>query len=161
MHPKSDRRTFLFLAGAAALTGPAATLAEAQTPGKLLIPHPSWDCSMPGGLPKPEDGKLLFELRMKLDLLAKLGKTPFGSRRAAVGLEGTISGPNLTGTVTAGSLDYELTLSNGVVEVEQIFVFKLGDGKYVYSEAPVLAPTQRTSGSQWISKPPTAARQNG
>jgi hypothetical protein len=30
-------------------------------------------------------------------------------------------------------LDYELTLSNGVVEMEQIFVFKTEDGKYIYS----------------------------
>src|SRR5262249_26262115 len=34
-----------------------------------------------------------------------------------------------------GALDFELTLSNGVVEIEDIFVFKTDDGKYVYSRS--------------------------
>jgi hypothetical protein len=51
----------------------------------------------------------------------------------AVALEGTVTGPKFTGTVMTGALDFELTLSNGTVEVEQIFVFKTGDGKYIYS----------------------------
>jgi hypothetical protein len=31
-----------------------------------------------------------------------------------------------------GALDFELKLSNGTIEVEQIFVLKTDDGKYVY-----------------------------
>ena len=51
----------------------------------------------------------------------------------AVALEGTTSGPKFTGTVMTGALDFELTLSHGTVEVEQIFVFNTSDGKYIYS----------------------------
>ncbi len=128
-----DRRTFLLMAGAAVLTGPAAHLAKAQGKAKVFLPHASWDCGMKEGIPNPESGSLIFEIQMKLERVATIGKTPYGNRRVAVGLEGTITGPKLTGTVMSGALDFELTLSNGTVEVEQIFVFKTSDGKYIYS----------------------------
>jgi hypothetical protein len=90
---------------------------------------------MPDGIPNPESGTLIFEAQMELDLLASVGKTPFGNRRVAVGLEGKVTGPKLSGSVMTGALDFELTLSNGVVEVEDIFVFKTDDGKYIYSRS--------------------------
>jgi hypothetical protein len=129
----SHRRTFLLTAGAAVLTGPAAHLAKAQGKAKVFLPHASWDCGMKEGLPNPESGSLIFEAQMKLDRLAKIGKTQYGNRPVAVGLEGATNGPRFTGTVMAGALDFELTLSNGTMEVEQIFVFRTGDGKYIYS----------------------------
>lgn len=119
------------MTGAAALAGSA----KAQGAAKVLIPHASWDCGMKNGIPNPESGTLLFEMQLKLDRVAKVGKTQYGNRRAAVALEGAITGPKFTGTVMTGALDFELTLSNGAVEVEQIFVFKTGDGKYIYSRS--------------------------
>ena len=123
------------MAGATALAGPAVHLAKGQGTAKVLLPHASWDCGMKDGIPNPESGSLIFETQMKLDRLAKIGKTQYGNRRVAVGLEGTLTGPKFTGTVMTGALDFELTLSNGTVEVEQIFVFKTGDGKYIYSRS--------------------------
>lgn len=90
---------------------------------------------MPEGIPNPESGTLVFEAQMKLDRLANLGKTPYGNRRVAVGLEGMATGPKLSATIMTGALDFELTLSNGVIEVEDIFVFKTDDGKYVLSRS--------------------------
>jgi len=90
---------------------------------------------MPGGIPNPENGTLIFEAQMKLDRLASLGKTPYGNRRVAVGLEGMVTGPKLSATIMTGALDFELTLSNGAVEVEDIFVFKTEDGKYILSRS--------------------------
>jgi len=90
---------------------------------------------MPGGIPNPENGTLIFEAQMKLDRLARLGKTPYGNRRVAVGLEGMVTGPKLSATIMTGALDFELTLSNGAVEVEDLFVFKTDDGKYIYSRS--------------------------
>src|SRR5580704_979163 len=112
-----DRRTFLRMAGAAALAGPVLPLARGQGAARVFVPHASWDCGMKDGIPNPESGVLIFEAQMKLDRLARIGKTPFGDRRVAVGLEGSISGPKLTGKVMTGALDYELTLSNGAIEV--------------------------------------------
>src|ERR1051326_5342629 len=129
----SDRRTFLLMAGAAAITGPAVQLARSQGKAKVFLPHASWDCRMKDGIPNPQSGSLIFETQLKLDRLAKIGKTQYGNRRVAVALEGITTGPKFTGTVMTGALDFELTLSNGIVEVEQIFVFKTADGKYIYS----------------------------
>ncbi|MEP7352035.1 MAG: DUF3237 family protein [Acidobacteriota bacterium] len=130
-----DRRAFLAMTGAAIVAGPMVQLAKAQTGAKVLVPHSSWDCGMKDGIPSPESGVLIFETQMKLDVLAKIGKTPYGNRRVAVGMEASVSGPKLTGTVMTGALDFELTLSNGTVEVEQFLVFKTGDGKYIYSRS--------------------------
>ncbi len=130
-----DRRTFLRVAGATVLAGPALHLAKGQGVAKVLVPPASWDCGMKDGIPNPESGVLIFEAQMKLDRLARIGKTPYGDRRVAVGLEGSISGPKLAGKVMAGALDYELTLSNGAVEVENILVFRTDDGKYIYSRS--------------------------
>ncbi len=158
-----NRRTFLFTTGAA-IASHAVRPAFGQTADKVLVPHSSWDCGMKDGIPNPESGALIFEIKTKLDRVARIGKTPFGNRRIAVGLEGTISGAKLTGTLMTGALDYELTLSNGVVEVEQLFVFKTGrTGKYVYSRCAGVgadgkdiriamdfeAPTG--SGSEWLN----------
>lgn len=127
----TNRRAFLLAAGATAVTH----MAKGQGAPKVLIPHASWDCGMKDGIPNPESGVLIFETQLKLDLVANVGKTQYGNRRVAVALEGAITGSKLTGTVMTGALDFELTLSNGAVEVEQIFVFKTGDGKYILSRS--------------------------
>ena len=92
---------------------------RAQNP-KLLVPHISWDCGMPGGIPSPESGVLIFEAQMKLARIANIGETPYGERRVAVVQDGALSGTKLSGTVMPGALDLELKLSNGAIEVEQV-----------------------------------------
>jgi hypothetical protein len=87
---------------------------------------------MPAGIPRPESGALVFELRTPLAQAADVGQTQYGRRRVAVGREGSVTGAKLSGTVTAGALDFELTLSNGVIEIEQLFVIKTADGRYVF-----------------------------
>ena len=39
-----------------------------------------------------------------------------------------------------GALDFELTLANGVIEVEQIYVLRTSDGRYVYLRAAGTGP---------------------
>jgi len=90
---------------------------------------------MPDGIPVPDAGQLIFEAETKLQAVHNLGKTPYGNRRVAVVQEGTFKGLRLSGTVAPGALDLELTLANGVVEVEQIFVLRTSDGKYIYLRA--------------------------
>jgi hypothetical protein len=105
--------------------------AVAQT-ADVLVPHSSWNCGMPEGIPVPERGTLILTAETKLQAVHHLGKTPFGVRQVAVGQEGTVAGPRLSGTIAAGGLDLELTLGNGAIEIEQIFVLKTADGKYIY-----------------------------
>ena len=97
-----------------------------------MVPHPDWDCGMPEGIPSPEDGSLIFAMDVPLDRTADIGRTPFGERRVAVGLEGSVKGPKLSATVMPGALDFELVLSNGAIEIEQILVLQASDGSYIY-----------------------------
>jgi hypothetical protein len=105
----------------------------AQASREVLIPHAMWDCGMPDGIPSPEAGSLVFELELPLERAVDMGRTPYGARRVAIGLEGTIEGPRLSGAVAAGALDLELTLANGVVEIEQALVLQASDGSFIYA----------------------------
>jgi hypothetical protein len=98
----------------------------------VLIPHKSWTCGMPDGIPKPEDGVLLFEAEMKLDQIYDVGRTQYGQRQVSVVQGGTVSGAKIKGSVLSGGLDFQLTLSSGAIEIEQVLVFRTGDGRYVY-----------------------------
>jgi hypothetical protein len=109
-------------AGQSAMTGSAA----------VIVPHESWPCGLPGGIPTPESGTLLFEAQMTLDRVADIGQTQYGRRRVAVVEGGTLTGTKVNGTVTTGALDFELTLGNGVIEIEQILVLRTSDGRFVY-----------------------------
>ena len=42
----------------------------------LIVPHESWSCGLPDGIPRPEGGTLVFEAEMKLDRVADIGRTP-------------------------------------------------------------------------------------
>lgn len=106
---------------------------QAQSSHSTLMPHPAWDCGMPAGIPSPEAGSLILEIEIPLDRAAEIGRTQYGRRRVAVGLEGSVKGPKLSGTVTPGALDFELTLANETIEIEQALVLQASDGSYIYA----------------------------
>jgi hypothetical protein len=107
--------------------------ARAQTTSPYrLIPHASWDCGMPDGIASPETGDLVLEIEIPLERVIEVGQTPYGTRRVAVGLEGSVKGPRFSGTVAPGALDFELTLANGGIEIEQALVLQAMDGSYIY-----------------------------
>jgi hypothetical protein len=99
---------------------------------KTLIPHPSWTCSMPNGIPRPETGVLVFEAEMKLDQVCDVGKTPYGLRQVFVIQRGTVTGDKIQGSILPGGLDFQLTLSNDVIEIEQVLVIRTNEGNYIY-----------------------------
>jgi hypothetical protein len=101
----------------------------------LIVPHASWPCGLPAGIPSPEAGALVFTAEMSLERIADVGRTQYGRRQVAVVRQGTLAGSKLSGTVMTGALDFELTLGNGVIEIEQIFVLRTSDGKYVYARS--------------------------
>jgi hypothetical protein len=110
--------------------------------GKILIPHKSWPCGMAGGIPVPELGMLVFEANLKLDQVYAVGKTPYGQRDAFVFQEGTVSGEKINGSVMPGGLDFQLSFSNGGMEIEEIFVLRTSDGKYIYLRSAGTAADQ-------------------
>lgn len=135
MHQLHRSRFRIRLVGAllaAGFTALTAQVADAQQPGPTMIPDPAWDCYLPEGIPNPEDGSLIFELEIPLDRAEAIGRTPFGDRSVAVGLAGSVEGPRLSGVVAPGGLDYELSLANGTIEIEQILVLQADDGAFIY-----------------------------
>ncbi len=122
-----------FLAGAVLLSA-AVSRTFGQTPAatadKTLIPTAAWSCYMPEGIPKPEEGTLVLEAEMQLDNVYDVGLTPYGQRQVVVTQTGKMNGPKIQANILAGGLDFELTLANGVVEVEQILVLRTSDNRY-------------------------------
>ena len=99
---------------------------------KTLIPHTSWTCGMTDGIPKPENGDLVFEAQIILDKVYEVGKTQYGQRQVFVVKDGTITGEKIQGSVMPLGLDFQLILSNNVIEIEQVLVFRTNDNKYIY-----------------------------
>jgi hypothetical protein len=106
--------------------------AEYKGKEKILIPHKSWPCGMAEGIPVPERGARVFEASMKLDQTYDVGKTPYGQRNVFIIQEGTVSGEKINGSVMAGGLDFQLSFPGGGMEIEEIFVLRTSDGKYIY-----------------------------
>jgi hypothetical protein len=102
----------------------------------ILIPDKSWPCGMAEGIPVPEAGELIFEADLKLDQVYDVGKTLYGQRDVLVIQGGTLSGGRINGSVMTGGLDFQLSFSNGSMEIEQIFVLRTDDGKYIYMRSP-------------------------
>lgn len=99
---------------------------------KILIPHKSWTCGMADGIPKPERGSLVLEANMKLEQIYNLGKTQYGQRQVFVIQSGTITSTKISGSIMSGGLDFQLELSNGAMEIEQLLMIKTSDGKYIF-----------------------------
>ncbi|MDA8138358.1 MAG: DUF3237 domain-containing protein [Desulfobacteraceae bacterium] len=116
----------------------AATVPDTQT----MIPHASWDCGRPQGIPAPANGTLVFEATMSVGKIYDLGQTQYGQRLLVEITGGSVSGPRITAQIMTGGLDYQLTLSNGTLEIEQILVFKTNDGKYINVRIPGTATSQ-------------------
>jgi len=104
--------------------GTGLTLDETHT----LVPHPSWDCGMPDGIPPPTLGELVFEAELQLGELHDLGQTQYGQRLQIDITGGTLTGPAIEATVMDRGLDYQLTLANGALEVEELNILQTNDG---------------------------------
>jgi uncharacterized protein DUF3237 len=89
-----------------------------------LIPDPSWTCYMPGGIPPPALGEAAFAITLQIGAIRDVGTTKFGRRRQYDIKGGAVAGSRINGTVLSGGLDYDLTLSNGSTEVEQIVILR-------------------------------------
>jgi hypothetical protein len=91
-----------------------------------IVPDPSWTCFMPDGIPPPQSGEAVFTITLQYSAIHDVGLTKFGYRRQFDISGGSVTGSKITGTVLTGGLDYELTLSTGSVELEQINILRAG-----------------------------------
>lgn len=95
---------------------------------------------MPQGLPAPDKGELVFTVTMDLGAVHEVGETPYGERRFFDISGGTFNGPRISGTVLKGGLDFELQLTNGAMELEQIAVLRTSDGANIFMHTCGFAP---------------------
>jgi hypothetical protein len=104
------------------------------------IPDPGWACGMADGIPSPKQGQLVFSVTLQISATHDVGNTPYGHRRLLDVKGGTITGDRLKGSVVTGGLEYELVLSNGVVEYQGINILKTSDGAMIYVRSCGVAP---------------------
>ncbi len=88
---------------------------------------------MPDGIPPPTRGTLAFSVSLTVSAVHDVGNTQFGKRRQLDVSGGTLAGQKLNGTVLTGGLDYELTLSTGALEDEEILIWKTSDGTTIFT----------------------------
>jgi hypothetical protein len=126
---EAARLSQVVAAGAAAsrpiLPPPSAALVLAA--GQTLVPHASWTCGMPDGIPDPLTGQFLFDIDFELGVSHDLGDTPLGQRVARVVDAGTVYGERVRGLLASRGLELELLLADGTLELEQIHVLTLGE----------------------------------
>jgi hypothetical protein len=96
---------------------------------------------MPGGIPTPAAGTLVFRATLQLGATHDVGVTQYGHRRIIDVKGGTLTGSRIQATFLTGGLDLELTLSNGVVELEQIDVLRTSDGTLIFMRNCGMAPS--------------------
>lgn len=105
-----------------------------------IVPDPSWTCGMPGGIPLPTLGELVFRATLQLGETHDVGTTQFGHRRLLDVKGGTLTGDKVQATFLTGGMELELTLSNGSVELEEINILKASDGTLIYLRSCGVAP---------------------
>jgi Protein of unknown function (DUF3237) len=127
-------------AGSAGSSAGGVNQAGGSNTGTTLVPDALWACGKPDGLVDPTRGELVFKTTLNAGTVRDVGLTQYGKRRATDITGGTISGDKLDATFLPGGLDYELTLSNGVVELEQVGMLKAKDGALVYLRTCGVAP---------------------
>lgn len=98
----------------------------AKVDDAAIVPDPSWPCYMPDGIPPPTLGTAAFSITLQIGAIRDIGLTRFGQRRQIDIKGGSVAGDRITASVVTGALDYELTLSNGSMEIEQIVILRAG-----------------------------------
>lgn len=132
------------------------------TPGVTIVPDASWTCGLPGGIPDPSSGTLVFSTLLTRGTTLAVGHTPYGNRRVTPNSGGTLlAGGRISGTVQSGSLDFDLLLPSGAVEHESRYVLRsdstnvymrscgVADGNDVRFVADFEAPA--SSSLQWLN----------
>src|SRR5690554_806729 len=76
------------------------------TAGATIIPDSTWTCGMPGGIPDPTTGELVFRTLLPVNDILEVGLTPYGERTVlpVAGARLTDTSNGLQGSILPGSL---------------------------------------------------------
>lgn len=110
---------------------------------KTIIPHPSWTCGMPDGIPSPGDAPVVFTAEWEVQQIREVGVTQFGKRHLIELSGGSLKGPKIEATLQKGGMDQPLVLDNGAVELEEILMLRTKDGRYIYLRVCGVAPSEQ------------------
>lgn len=73
----------------------------------------------------------MAHLRCEVGALASLGAAPAGERRFVPLGAGEVSGPELSGTLVEGGIDWQWMRSDGVLEIAAHYVIRADDGALI------------------------------
>lgn len=73
----------------------------------------------------------MAQVRCEVDALVTLGQGPYGERRYVPLVGGTVSGPELSGTIVPGGVDWQVARADGVLDIGAHYVIKAGDGALI------------------------------
>ena len=102
-----------------------------------IVPDASWPCFMADGIPPPGLGTAAFQITLQIGAIHDVGQTKFGLRRQYDIKGGTVKGDKIDATALSGGLDYQLKLSTGSMEIEQIVILKAGNTPILMRNAGV------------------------
>jgi hypothetical protein len=79
-------------------------------------------------LPAPPALIPLTQVRCEVGALVSLGAAKYGERRYVPLLGGAVSGPELSGTIVEGGVDWQVNRADGVLDIAAHYVIRAGDG---------------------------------
>ena len=86
----------------------------------------------PGAQPMPPRLAFVFELRARVGAPVEVGQVTHGRRRIVPIEGGTIKGPMLNGTVTAGGADWQVIQPDGFTELDTRYTLETDNGQIIY-----------------------------
>ena len=86
--------------------------------------------------PTPPRLVFAFELRARVGGPVEVGQVKHGRRRIVPMEGGTVSGPMLNGTVTAGGANWQVIQTDGFTELDTRYTIQTSKGEIVYVQNP-------------------------
>jgi hypothetical protein len=86
----------------------------------------------------------VFRSTLEVGAVRDVGATQYGMRRVSDIKSATISSAKLEGSFLSGGIDFELTLTNGSIELEQVAMLRAKDGALIYLRSCGVAPAGET-----------------
>ena len=75
-----------------------------------------------------------FDVTAEVAAPIEIGETPLGARRLIPILDGTVSGPRLSGKLIPGGVDYQILRADGLADIHARYAIETASGARVYVE---------------------------
>ena len=89
------------------------------------------DAALPGPDAAPPGLVPMCRIVCAVEALVSLGEAPGGERRFVPLGGGSVSGPELNGSVVPGGVDWQVRRADGALEIEAHYALRLADGALV------------------------------